>query len=416
MKFLVLIAKNVGRNPLRSILTALGTMVLVLVVTMVWSILAFLDQLTVAKDKDFKAIVSERWSIPSRMPLAYSASLAEGAARQPGDARPLDSMTWQFFAGTTTPDKISRETIVFTLAGDPKKFATMMEGLDNLAGDEKAQLDESLRRLEANQQGVILGQNHLKALNKQIGQRIKLFGFGTFKGLDFEFEIVGAFPPGRYDALAGMNRDYFNNQLDTYPSRNNGRVHPMAERSLSLVWLKLADAEHFNKVAAQIESSPLYRSPAIKCETASSGTGTFLEAFRDLIWGMRWLLAPSCLITLSLVISNAISISIRERRIELAVLKVLGFQPRQILILVLGESLLLGTIAGLASAVLTYTTINWWFGGIKFPLAFFGTFFIPVEAIGWGTAIGALAALAGSFLPAWNARNVQVAEVFSKVA
>ena len=65
----------------------------------------------------------------------------------------------------------------------------------------------------------------------------------------------------------------------------------------------------------------------MKCETASSGIATFLEAYRDLIWGMRWLLAPAILVTLSLVISNAISISVRERRMELAVLKVLGFRP-----------------------------------------------------------------------------------------
>ena len=30
--------------------------------------------------------------------------------------------------------------------------------------------------------------------------------------------------------------------------------------------------------------------------------------------------------------------------------------------------------------------------------------------------MGALAALAGSFLPAWSARSVKVADVFSKVA
>ena len=79
---------------------------------------------------------------------------------------------------------------------------------------------------------------------------------------------------------------------------------------------------------------------------------------------MRWLLAPACLATILLVIANAISISVRERRLELAVLKVLGFRPYQILILVLGESLLLGVGAGFISAGLTYGVINWGMGGI----------------------------------------------------
>jgi hypothetical protein len=63
-------------------------------------------------------------------------------------------------------------------------------------------------------------------------------------------------------------------------------------------------------------------------------------------------------VTLSLVIANAISISVRERRPELAVMKVLGFRPMQILWLVLGESLLLGAGAGFASAGLTYGVLR----------------------------------------------------------
>ena len=65
---------------------------------------------------------------------------------------------------------------------------------------------------------------------------------------------------------------------------------------------------------------------------------------------MRWFLAPACIIVLALVLANAISISVRERRTELAVMKVLGFRPRQIVLLVLGESVLLGLLSGLASA------------------------------------------------------------------
>ena len=94
--------------------------------------------------------------------------------------------------------------------------------------------------------------------------------------------------------------------------------------------------------ATRSRPSPYFTNPAVKCETVSSGIAAFLDAFRDLIWGMRWLLAPACLVTLSLVIANAISISVRERRMELAVLKVLGFQPRSDPALVLGEALLLG--------------------------------------------------------------------------
>ena len=44
MKFFLLILENIRRNKLRTTLTALGTMFLVLVITGVWSILVFIDQ------------------------------------------------------------------------------------------------------------------------------------------------------------------------------------------------------------------------------------------------------------------------------------------------------------------------------------------------------------------------------------
>lgn len=416
MKYFKLIFRNMGRNRLRSLLTAVVTIVLVFVVTLVWSILWLLDLVTAEKSQNFQAMVTERWAIPSRLPYAYADTISRGAARNPDDVVPLDSMTWQFYIGTLDPTKLTRENMIFAIACDPDKIGTMMEGLDGLPDDQRAQLNASIAKLKDTRQGIILGNNHLINTKKQVGDRIKLTGVSILKGLDLEFEIVGVFPPGRYDTMAAFNRDYYVNALDAYPAQHNGQKHPWSDRNLSLVVLRVADSEAFARVAAQLEQSPELSSPAVRCETMASGLSSMLEPFRDLIWGVRWLLAPACLATILLVIANAISISVRERRLEMAVLKVLGFRPTQILILVLGESLLLGAGAGFISSGLTYLGINYGLGGIRFPIGFFDRFFIPTAALWWGPAVGGLAALLGSFFPAWSARNVKVAEVFSKVA
>ncbi|MGC3966196.1 MAG: hypothetical protein QM775_02125 [Pirellulales bacterium] len=96
-------------------------------------------------------------------------------------------------------------------------------------------------------------------------------------------------------------------------------------------------------------------------------------------------------------------------------MKVLGYRPNQLLALVLGESLVLGGLAGLAGSGLTLAAVNFYYGGIKFPVAFFGVFMIPVAALVWGPTIGIGASFVGSFFPAWNARSVKAAEVFAKV-
>ena len=79
-KLALLVLQNLGRNPLRTTLTVLGTMVLVFVVTLVWSILDFLNQATTEKSNNLKAIVSERWRLPSQMPYAYAQGLREAGA------------------------------------------------------------------------------------------------------------------------------------------------------------------------------------------------------------------------------------------------------------------------------------------------------------------------------------------------
>src|SRR5436190_8492638 len=122
MKFILLVLKNIRRNLVLSSLTSLGTIVLVLVVTLVWSVLAFLDRATSEKQRDLKAIVTERWQIPSQMPFSYANTLAEGAAREPGDLAPDDSMTWTFYGGTMDIKNRTLNNTVFAFALEPRKL------------------------------------------------------------------------------------------------------------------------------------------------------------------------------------------------------------------------------------------------------------------------------------------------------
>src|SRR5262249_44499579 len=69
-KHLLLIVKSLRRNLRRTILTGLAIFVLVFVVNLVWTVLWFLDLVTTEKSKDFKAIITERWQLPSQMPFS----------------------------------------------------------------------------------------------------------------------------------------------------------------------------------------------------------------------------------------------------------------------------------------------------------------------------------------------------------
>jgi putative ABC transport system permease protein len=423
-RFLLIMIKSLRRNLLRTSLTYLATFVLVLVVVLVWSVLYFLDVLTEEKTSDVKVIISEKWQASSEMPFAYANPLSEGGANSsnPHDVRPDDAMTWQFYVGTLDAAKRTRENLVFFIALDPHKMPTMLDELvDDFRPDEakhrrgarldqldefKPMVDEMLR----NKRAVIMGSERLRAINKRVGERFTLTGI-NYTGLDLEFEIVGMFPEGRYNQSAIMNRDYLNDALYAYPKSHNGANHPLADKSLNLVWLKVPDLKTFNRITEQIDSCGYFTNPPVRCETLSSGVASWLDGYRSMIWGMRYILSPVILITMALVLGNAISIGVRERRTEMAVLKVLGYRPVQILFIILGEAALVGGISGLLSAGLTYLSIDE-------VMSHFNSvgIFIPDNALWWGPALGAAAALLGSFVPAWGACRVKVSEVFARTA
>jgi putative ABC transport system permease protein len=408
-KYFTFIFKSLSRNLVRTILASLATMVLVFVFTILWSILLMLDLMMTERGKDLRAIVTERYQMPSRMPFPYAATLAEGAARadHPEDVKPEDSTSWQFYGGTQDITKMTFEDFIFLIATDPRKIPTMFDDMDNL---EPGLVDKML----ANKRGVLMGRDALKRVHKKVGDRFKLTGL-IFKGIDLEFEIVGQLPEGRNDGTSLMNRDYLNDALDAYPRQHNGQKHPNADASMSLFWMKIPDMQNFQKVADQVMTSGLYTSPSVKCETASSGVASFLEPWKDIIRGVRYGLVPAILIVMALVIANAISISVRERRTEMAVLKVLGYGPGRILAIVLGEAVVVGALSGWLSGTMTYVFVHWILHGISFPIVWIPKFDIFADAMWWGFVIGGLTSLAGSIVPAWSARTVKVSEVFAKI-
>jgi putative ABC transport system permease protein len=408
------IIRSLKRNKLRTILTSLAILVLVLVVTAIWTILSKLDEITEEKSKDLKAMVTEKYGARSQMPYSYARGLADGGARKPSDVHPQDNMAWSFYIGSLEKGKFTRENFMFFFCMDPEKFPTMMDEVDTFSPTDLAILFDSIKKMKADKKRIMVGKERLKLLNKRVGDRIKLF-CQNYKDIDLEFEVCGTLPEGRYENSAVMNIDYLQDAIDGYARDHKGEKHPQADKALTFMFLKTEDRNSFERLAEQISTSSLFTNPAVKCDTASSGVASFLDAYRDLLWGMRWLLVPAILVTMALVISNAISISVRERRTEMAVLKVLGFSPSRILFLVLGEALFVGVLSGLVSSGGLYLLINGLIGGIPFPIGWFGKFEIPLAAWWWGPAIGGGTAFAGSFFPAWSARTVKVSEVFSKI-
>jgi putative ABC transport system permease protein len=418
MKFFLLIVKNLRRNKLRTALTCLATMVLVFVVTMIWTIVYFIDNFTKEKTGNLKAIVTVRYDMMGRMPLSYTDPLSQGGYRKDGDKVPKDWAAWQFYLGTIDPEKKTRDSMVFLLACDTSKlpWKEKVNGKTILHKGFFDDLDpmepELIEKLRQTTNGCLMGQKRLKALKKQVGDSFKVTA-NDYTGIDLDFKVVGVLPSGRWDENAIMNVEYLNKAIDAYKGPG-GSKHPLDQKRIDMFWLEVGAKEDFPQVVEQVNSSPTFRAPPIKCETFASLVANFLDSWSGFIWFIKWVLVPGSMFSMMLLIANAISLNVRERVKELAILKVIGFTPLHLLLLVLGEALFLGSMSGLVAGGLIYSICNYVWGGIVLPGS--DPFPVPVLAILWGVSVGGATALIGSIVPALTAHSVRASQVFARVA
>ena len=168
-------------------------------------------------------------------------------------------------------------------------------------------------------------------------------------------------------------------------------------------------------VAAEVER--LYENaPAkLRVETESAGVGRFIGRTSTVV-NIINVVVTILLVDMVIVLSNSISMTVRERRREVAILKILGFQPAFILVMVVGEAVTVGAIGGLLGAGFTYVASALNLAG-QFPLRidFLLQFPVPAKFLLHGLVVGTLVGFIGSIIPAWNAQKIQVAEAFSNV-
>ena len=121
--------------------------------------------------------------------------------------------------------------------------------------------------------------------------------------------------------------------------------------------------------------------------------------------------------TILLVTANTMSMAVRERRTEIAVLKTLGFPGALVLTLVLGEALALGVLGGglgLALGGLGISALQQapMLGTV---LAFYPNIGLKPEIAAIGMALAVALGLAAGFVPAMLAYRANVTDMLRQV-
>ncbi len=386
-KFCGLVLKNLSRNRLRTALTALAVMVLTAVYSVVHSTTDLVNRLVEDSSSQTRLLVLDRWVVPSRFPARYVTKIA-------GMADIEDWTIWHYYIGYFDESKRS-DRFGLGLATRMENLIAMHPGLEDL--------DPALvEAMKGEKTGALVGRRIAKTMNWRVGQRFTLIS-ATHTGINLDFKIVGLLPPGKWTNNFFFRSDYY--------QQGTGDIE-----TVNIMWLRVRDPETGRRVAADIERYYANSPAEVKVETEASTVSRIVGKAKSIMVIFN-LVVVILLVDILIILSNSISITTRERRTEMAVLKVLGFQPNFIIMLVLAEAVFVGAVGGGVGATLTWlvSALN---AADRLPITIVTLSMFPVqlEFLPRGVLVGALAGLLGSLPPALASRKVKVSDVFAKIA
>jgi putative ABC transport system permease protein len=417
-----LVFRSLRRNVVRTSLTYVALFVLTGMLATIYSGVALIDNITKEKEDNVQVIMTERFGAPSMMPRSYPERLKGILRDLPADARPRDIdkdfMVWSFVGASLDLGKRTQENTIFMLATDPDSVVDMLsyQGLsEEDLGDEYPQLVAAVAEMKKDKRNIVVGPERLDLLGKKVGDTIKAYALG-YSGVSYDLHIVGSFPESatRWAKSALMRRDYFNDALDA------AKMTGPEVRPVNLVWVRMPNKAAYEKLASVVNDPQSFSAPQAKLETASAAIGSFLEGLKSIVFAFKYIIMPAIAVIMCLVVGITITIGVRERRSEMAVMKVLGFLPWQVMGIIIAEAVLIGVMGGLLSTWLVYflpKTLDTFKAvtGLKFKILFFDKISAPYMITVYGPLLGTFVGLIGSALPAISSRKVKVSEVFAQV-
>jgi len=380
MKFLPLILKNLFRKKMRAALT-LGSFVVAL---FLFGLLASIQKaFTVGIDIAGvdRLVVINRVSLIQPLPIKYKDQILrlEGV-------REVTFATW--FGGVYQ---------------DQKNF------FPNFAIDTHTYLDvysefvvpdaewESFR---ADREGCIVGRYTADRFGWKAGDRIPLQG-AIWTGT-WEFNISGIYD-GR-EEVADTTQLWF--RYDYLEERR-----PWGKGTVGWYVVRLEDPNRAAEVAAAIDETFANSPWETKAETEQAFNTAFVRQMGN-IQLIILVVGSVVFFTLLLVTGSTMSMSVRERTGEFAVMKTLGFSNLSVLLLVFAESLafaLAGGGAGLLAARFAVPVL----GG--FSRGLFPVFYLPWTDFARGLLLAAAIGILAGAVPAILAGRLKIVDALRRV-
>jgi len=272
------------------------------------------------------------------------------------------------------------------------QFAIDQTKLHGVFGELKLTPDE-FKAFEADRNAAIIGKITADKYKLKVGDKIVLES--TVYPVTMEFKLAGIYSGTPDDRNMFFRQDYLDES-----SGEKGMV--------GMWWLKVKSAEDMPRVLSAINNAFANTSAEVRAETERAFQLGFIS-----MWGniklLVMLICSAVIFTLLLVSASTMSMAIRERFRELAILKALGFRRRELFTFILAESFglaAIGALVGVGGAYLLFT-----YGDItKMTNGIFPSFEVTPRIVGIGVLVAAVLGIVASIMPSIAVAKMSVTE------
>lgn len=394
MKYLTYILKHLRRNWIRTASTVLGMAVCIFLICTLQTVLSAVEYSLQAASAS-RLVTRHFVSLNFNLPLSYEPRIAA----VPGVRRVAVSNWFGGVQGGATTGGESFRNFFTNLAVEAEPYLAMYPELQ-VPEDQK-------RAFMADMRGCIIGRALVERFGWQIGDTFQLESFipPYRKREAFDFVVRGIYAvdrtryPSFDDALMLFHFKYL--------LEGTGR-----QVGVATYVVELEDPDQAGPVSRAIDALFENSDAQTRTETEQAFFAGFMAMAGNLALLLN-LIAVAVTFTILLVTANTMSMAVRERRTEIAVLKTLGFSSGLVMGLILAEATALGALGGGLGLLLAWTTVHS-LGSLPAIGAIFGAYpdlgllpGVATAAFGLALFLGLVAGLVPSAL-AYKARVTEM--------
>jgi putative ABC transport system permease protein len=316
LRFLPFVLKNLLRKKTRTILTVGSILFPVFLVAFMATFLRTLHLPDPARERGLYRLVT-RHKVGLTTPLPYAVVNRIAPLEGVRAITPIDRIAG-FYRDASAGNVFPR------FAVDPQAFLEVFDDAQIVQG--------SAEEWKRDRAGGLVGVALVKKYGWKIGDSVTIKG--TLYPVDLTFTVQAVYSlPYENSASIFFHRAYLE------------EAWPPFRGTVSTIWTRCADAACAGRLPKQIDD--FYENSPHPTKTESENA--FTLGFVSLLWNVQMLLTAMGVIIIGVVVvvaANTVALNVRERVVEIAVLRTLGFSRPRIVGLVMSESLALAGVGG----------------------------------------------------------------------